>query len=97
MLEHSYPSYQHNIPDPISMNICKLGIRVDLKSDTCNGVRKTRRIVVEQVHEAAEALRKDESDYIRVLEVDCCNHLINVCLGGMTKSLSNLLDYTLRD
>ena len=35
--------------------------------DTCNGARKTRRIIVEKVHMAVEALRKDDSDEIRVL------------------------------
>ena len=35
-----------------------------------NGVRKMRRLIVEQVREAAEALRKDDSDDIHVLEVD---------------------------
>ena len=87
MLLHSHPSYQHNIPDPRSMNIGKLNSGDALTSDTCNGARKTRRLIVEQVYEATEALHKDDSDDIHVLEVDCWNRLRNVCLGGMTKAL----------
>ena len=37
VLQHSHPSYQHNIPDPSSMNIGKLGSIGALTSDTCNG------------------------------------------------------------
>ena len=62
LLGHSHPSYQNDIPDPSSMNIGKLGSGGDLMSDTCNGQIKTRRLIVEKVHEAAEALRKDDSD-----------------------------------
>ena len=69
------------------MNIGKLGSKIDLTSETCNGARKMRRLIVEQVHEAEEDLSKDESNDIRVLEVYCCNHLINVCLRGMPKVL----------
>ena len=66
-------------------------------SDTCNGARKTRRLIVEQVHEAAEALHKDDSDDIRVLEVDYWNHLRKVWLRGMKKYLSTLLCSILRE
>ena len=41
VLKHSHSSYHHYIPDPSSMNICKLGSGGALTSDTCNGVRKT--------------------------------------------------------
>ena len=71
VLEHSHLSYQHNISDLSSMNTRKLGVSGPLTSDTCNGVRNTRRLIVEKVHEAAETLHKDDSDDIRVLEVDC--------------------------
>ena len=40
---------------------------------------------------------KDESDEIRVLDVYCWDHLRNVWLGGMTKSLSTLLGKTMRE
>ena len=53
------------------MNIGKLGSGSDLTSDTFNGARKTSCLIVEQVHEAAEALHKDKYDDIRVSEVDC--------------------------
>ena len=68
-----------------------------MKSDKHNGVRKTLCIIVEQVNEAAEYLRKDDSDCIRVLEVGCWNHLRNLCLGGITKSLSTLIGSTMRE
>ena len=68
-----------------------------MTSDTCNGVRKTRRIILEQVNDAAEVLRKYEYDEIHVLEVDCCNHLRNVWLGGTKNSLYTLLVNTLRE
>ena len=71
MLEHSHPSYQHNILYPSSMNIGKLGIGGFLTLDTCNGMRKTRRLIVDQVHESAEAFHKYDSNEILVLDVDC--------------------------
>ena len=49
------------------------------------------------MHEDVEAFRKDNSDDIRSLEVDLCNHLRNVCLGSMTKALSTLLGNTMRE
>ena len=58
---HSNPSYQNDIPDPISMNIGKLGSGGALTSDTCDGARRTRRLIGEKVHEDAEALCKDDS------------------------------------
>ena len=97
VLDNFNPLYQNDIPDPSSMNIGKLGRGSDLTSDTCNGERKNRCIIVEQVHEAAEALLKDDSNDIHVLEVGCWNHLRKVWLRGMTKSLSNLLENTIKE
>ena len=96
MLEHSHPLYQHDIPYPSSINIGKLGSGSAFTSDKCNGARKTHRIIIEEFHEAEEALRKDDSDHIRVLEVDCWNHLRNLWLVGITKALSTLLVSTIR-
>ena len=96
MLENSHSSYQHNIPDPSSMNICKSGSGSALMSDTSNGARKTRRLIIDQVHEAVETLLKEDSDFIHVLEFDCWNHLINLWIMGITNSLSTLLGNTLR-
>ena len=70
VLGHSHPSYHHNIPDLSSMNIGKLGRRGALMSDPCNGLRNMRCLIVELVYEAAEAMFKDVSDDIRVLEVN---------------------------
>ena len=53
------------------MNIGKLGIGGFLTLDTCNGMRKTRRLIVDQVHESAEAFHKYDSNEILVLDVDC--------------------------
>ena len=63
------------------MNIGKFGRGGALTSDTCNGKRKISRIIIEKFHEAAEYLRKDNSDDIRILEVCCWNYLINMWLG----------------
>ena len=97
LLEYSYPSYQHNIPDPSSMNISKLGNGGALTLSICNGESKTSRLIVEKSYEATEDLGKDNSDNIHVLDVDCWNHLRNLRLGSMTKSLSTLLDNTTRE
>ena len=61
----------------------KVGERCDFMSATCNGARKTRLLIVEKVHQAVEDLHKHDSNDIRVLDVDCWNHLINVLIGGM--------------
>ena len=95
-LEHSHPSYQHDILEPKYMNIGKLESYGALTSGTYTGARKMRRLIVEKNFEVAEALRKDDSDDIHVLEVDCWNHLRNFWLGGMTNPLSTLLCNTLR-
>ena len=67
MLKHSNPSYKIDTPNLSSMKIGKLGSGVALTLDTCNWARKTVYLIVDQVHEAAEALRKDNSNDIRVL------------------------------
>ena len=86
--ETKYPSYEHDIPKDICMNIGKLSRGGLITSDTCNAARKTRRIIVSKISEAATELRKEG---VNVLEVDCWNHLRNVWLGGMTKALSSHL------
>ena len=70
VLQHSHPSYQHNIPDPSSMNIGKLGSNGDLTSEKYNRERKTHSLIVDHVHKTAEDFRKYESYDIYVLEVD---------------------------
>ena len=88
VLSKNYPSYQHDIPTIVDMNIGKLGNGGTVNSDTCNTARKTRRIIVEKINDAAGEMNISETN---VLEVDCWNHLRNVWLGGMTKALSNHL------
>ena len=97
VLEHSHPSYQNNIPDPISMNIGRLRKGGALTSDTCNGARKACCLIVEKFHEATEAFLNEECDDIYVLEVDCWNHLRNIWLGVTTKALSILFGKTIRE
>ena len=63
-------------------------------SDTCNVTRNTHSIIAEEFNEAKEALCKDDSYNIRVLEVDFWNHYRNVWLGDMTKALSTLFGNT---
>ena len=79
------------------MNIVKLGSGGALTPDTCNGARNIWCLIVEKVHEAGEGLRKDDSDNIPVLEVDCWNHLRNVLIGGTTKTLYTLLGNIIRE
>ena len=79
------------------MNIGNLGRGSALTSYTCNRKRKTRRFIIEQVHEATEDLQKDDSTGILILGVDCLDHLRNVWLGDMTKALYNLLGNTMRE
>ena len=44
-----------------------------------------------------EDFRKDDSYYIRVLEVGCWNHLRKVWVGGMTNALSTIYGNTTRE
>ena len=43
--ETKYPSYEHDIPKDICMNIGKLSCGGLITSDTCNAAQKTRRII----------------------------------------------------
>ena len=75
VLKYLHPLYQHDITYLSSMNVGMLGSSSALTSDICNGAWKTQNLIIEQFHEAVEALSKDDSDDIHVLEVDCWNHL----------------------
>ena len=88
VIAERYPGYQHDIPEDCGMDIGKLSSGGGLNSDTCNAARKTRRILVSKIKEAATELNRECGN---VLEVDCWNHLRNVWLGGMTKALSSYL------
>eukprot|EP00956_Cyclotella_meneghiniana_P033421 scaffold95984_cov36-Cyclotella_meneghiniana.AAC.1 len=78
-----YPDKVHLIPSPDSINIDKLG-RDDgvIMTDTCNGAQKVRRILVDRIDGAQD--------------LDCMNHLRNVWIGGMEKTLSKYLNEMLR-
>eukprot|EP00956_Cyclotella_meneghiniana_P023299 scaffold45195_cov78-Cyclotella_meneghiniana.AAC.1 len=51
-------------------------------TDTCNGAQKVRRILVDRIDGATD--------------LDCMNHLRNVWIGGMEKTLSKYLNEMLR-
>jgi hypothetical protein len=89
-----YPNSIHDIPLPSAMNIGKLGSGGAVTSDTSNGARKTRRLLVEIITEAVQEMSNDD---VTVNEVDCWNHLRNLWLGGMTKALSRDLNIALKD
>ena len=91
-----YPSYNHDIPPSCAMNIGKLGSGGAVTSDTCNSARKTRRLLVDCIEEAARDLSPDNENN-HIIEVDCYNHLRNVWLGGMIKALSTYLNDELSD
>ena len=95
-MEKMYPTIIHDIPPASAMNIGKLGYDGAVTSDTCNSARKTRRLLVDQITDAALVL-SDEPSNINVLEVDCWNHLRHVWLGGMMKTMSSFLKEKLQD
>ena len=92
-LEEIFPLYFNNIPRSDAMSIIKFHDSGGVTSYTCNSARKTRRLLVQSIEEAANQLSIEK---IRILEIDCWNHLCNVWLGGMTKALSLYLKDELR-
>ena len=92
VLDHSHPSCYHNATYPSYMNIGKLVRNSALTPDTCNGARKTCLIIVEKIHEDAEALLKDDSNKTCVLEVDYWNHLRSFVLGVWQSTRQLLLE-----
>jgi hypothetical protein len=73
-----FPDKVHLIPTPDSISIDKLGDDGVVMTDTCNGAQKLRRILVDRID--------------GVHDLDCMNHLRNVWIGGMEKSLSKYLN-----
>ena len=73
-----FPDKVHLIPTPDSISIDKLGDDGVVMTDTCNGAQKLRRILVDRID--------------GVHDLDCMNHLCNVWIGGMEKSLSKYLN-----
>lgn len=63
-----YPTYEHDIPKDICMNIGTLPCGRLLNTDMCDAARKMRRIFVKKIAEAATELRREG---VNVLEVDC--------------------------
>ena len=95
-MKNIYPSYNHDIPPSSAMNIGKLGSGGAVTSDTCNSARKSRRLLVDCIEEAARDTNPDNLNN-HVIAVDCYNHLQNVWLGGMIKVLSTYLKEKLSD
>jgi hypothetical protein len=77
-----HPDKVHLIPTPDSISIDKLGNDGVVMTDTCNGAQKLRRLLVDRI---------DGSH-----DLDCMNHLRNVWIGGMEKSLSKYLNDMMR-
>ena len=77
-----YPDKVDLIPKPDSISIDKLGNDGVIMTDTCNGAQKLRRVLVDRIDGARD--------------LDCMNHLRNVWIGGMEKSLSKYLNQMLR-
>ena len=73
------------------MNIGKLVYSGAVTSDTCNAVRKTRRLLVDAIKNAAIEMNAGDIINSVILEVDCWHYFRNVWLGGMTKELSSFL------
>ena len=88
VIKQQFPDYVHDIPPPSAMNIGKLGSGGAITSDTCNGARKTRRLLVDVVKDAAKEMSTAQ---VIVFEIDCWGHLRNVWLNGMNVALSDEL------
>ena len=82
VIKRMYPNYESNIPEADEMDIVKLWAGGAVTSDTCNSARKNRRLLLSLIQNIALQLGKEK---VLVNEVDCCHHLRNVWLGGMTK------------
>ena len=76
-----FPDQVHLIPTPDSIRIYKLGDGGVVMTETCNGAQKLRGILVHRIDGAQD--------------LDCKNHLCNVWIGGMEKSLSKYLNQML--
>ena len=69
------------IPKPDSINIVKLGNRGTITTNMCNSAQKVRCLRVD--------LSNDNSN-----EQDCIQHLLNVWINGVSKSLTKFMsDY----
>ena len=84
-LEEMFLLYFNNIPRLDAMSIIKFHDSGGVTSYTCNSARKTRRLLVQSIEEAANQLSIKK---IRILEIDCWNLFRDVWLGGITKTLS---------
>ncbi len=82
IVKAKYPNKVHLIPTPDSISIDKLGNGGVVMTDTCNGAQKLRCILVDRIDGAQD--------------LDCMNHLRNVWIGGMEKSLSKYLNQMLQ-
>jgi hypothetical protein len=81
-IAENHPDKVELVPSPDSIDIDKLGGGGVVMTNTCNTAQKLRRILVEASDD--------------ILDLDCMNHLRNVWVGNMEKSLSKYLNDLLR-
>ena len=67
------------IPSPDSIDINKLGDGGTITTDTCNGARKVRRLLVKAIEGCINGK-------------DCRQHLRNVWINGVAKSVSKFIN-----
>ena len=72
------------IPKSDSINIDKLGHRGTITTDTCNAAQKVRRLLVEHING-------------HINEQDCMQHLRNVWINGVAKSVNKFMSDYLED
>ena len=82
LVKEKYPEKIDLLPLADGIDINKLGDGGVIMTDTCNAARKLRRILVDSIDGA--------------YDLDCMNHLRNVWIGNMEKSLSKYLNDILR-
>ncbi len=93
-----HPSFEHDIPDPSTMNIGKLEGGA-VTTDTCNAARSAKKLLCEEVLAAAKerAANVPDGNDPKVYEIDCFNHLRNIWLGASSKAMSKELTVVLRE
>ena len=77
----------HDIPQAEALTITKVANHGIITTDTCNGARKTARLLEAAIR--VKCLEKGmNEDEICIYLFDCHNHLRNVQIGTMNRDLS---------
>ena len=66
-----------------------------MSTDICNSSRKLSSMLVEDATKICEEKYLDKGEdpaNVLIMRTDCHNHLLNVCIGAITKRLSKYLD-----